>query len=144
MHGFDWRRMARAAAAGIALLCGACGSDGAGPGGGDGVDGTYELVGINNTDVPAVVQMEACSPSRFVSGSLSLGTGHWQVSVQIEDETGTHWLEDEGNYERDGIELAFESQVYGDWFDGELEDGLVVLYYDFCSNGEHDIDLVFE
>jgi hypothetical protein len=147
MYRFDIRRAGRVAAIGALLLSGACGGDGAtGPGGGGGgnLEGNYQLVGINNTGVPAVAQMEGCSPSRFDGGTLSLGDGEWRFDIQFADETGTHFLRDEGDFEREGSELAFESATYGDQFWGELEDGLVVLYYDFCSNGEADVDFVFE
>ncbi len=121
------------------------GDSGTGPGGGGGgLAGTYELVGINNAPVPAVVQMEGCTPSRFLAGSLTLGDGGWSFDIMAEDETGTNSLRDEGEFQREGNELSFDSARYGDRFEGELEDGLVVLYYDFCSNGEHDIDFVFE
>jgi hypothetical protein len=145
MYGFEVMRAGRLAVMGALLLCGACGGDsGAGPGGGGNVEGNFDLTGINNTAVPAIVQTEDCSPVRFVSGTLTMGDGDWSMDVEMEDEDGPSFLQDHGGYEQDGSELGFQSVAFGDRFEGELEEGLVVLYYDYCSNGEHDVDLVFE
>lgn len=147
MYGFDFKRAGRVAAIGALLLSGACGGDnGTGPGGGGGgVGGNYQLIGVNDIEVPAVVQMEHCTPSRFTDGALVLdGNGSWQLAIELEDETGQHVLQDAGQFRRQGEELAFDSEAYGDRFYGEIDEGLVFLYYDFCSNGEHDIDFVFE
>jgi hypothetical protein len=145
MRGVDWELARRVAVVG-ALLCGACGGDsGTGPGGGGGgVGGEYDLVGINNTGVPAVVQIENCRIVRFVDGSLRMGNGTWQLDVDLEFEYGADGLADHGAFEQDGSALEFESAEYGDRFEGAIEDGLVVLYYDWCSDGNHDVDLVFE
>ena len=89
--------------------------------------------------------MENCTPTLFDSGSLSLGeNGFWQFAVNVEDENGAWTLRDGGEYQRDGADLMFASAEYGDQFEGEIEGDLVVLYYDFCANGEADIDFVFE
>ncbi len=148
MYGVRIRQVARVAAAGALLLSAGCGGDGGSTdpgGGGGGPTGTYLLVGINNTAVPAVAQMEHCTPSAFTGGSLILSAGGgWSFGIELEDETGAHVLRDRGRFEREGDELAFVSEQFGDQFEGEVEDGLVVLYYDFCANGEADIDFVFE
>lgn len=147
MYGFGVRRLGRVAAVGLALISGACGGEGGatGPGGGDGVAGTYVLVGINDMAVPAVAQMEHCTPSAFYGGSVVLAAGgNWQMAIELEDETGQHVLHDHGRYQRDGDDLEFISNQYGDRFEGEVGPDAVALYYDFCSNGEHDIDFIFE
>jgi hypothetical protein len=130
------------------LLCGACGGGdgGTGPGGGGGAGlaGAYDLVGINNTEVPAVVQIENCDIVRFMGGSLEVGNGSWELDVNLQFEYGNDRLVDGGTFERDGDLLEFESAQYGDRFEGELDGGVVWLYYDWCSDGNHDVDLVFE
>jgi hypothetical protein len=147
MYGLDLRRAGRLVAIGTTLLAGACGGDGGatGPGGGGSLTGTYFLVGVNDEAVPAVAQMERCTPSAFTAGSLIVDAeGNWRFGIELEDETGRHVLEDNGRLRRDGDELAFSSARYGDRFEGETEEDLIVLYYDFCANGEHDVDFVFE
>ena len=52
--------------------------------------------------------------------------------------------EDRGAFQRDGAELHFESAAYGDRFEGEVHDGIVWLYYDWCADGNHDVDFAFE
>ena len=93
---------------------------------------------------PAVVQVENCSVVRFVSGTLELGNGAWELDVALEFETGADFLEDRGAFQRDGAELHFESAAYGDRFEGEVHDGIVWLYYDWCADGNHDVDFAFE
>lgn len=38
------------------------------------------------------------------------------MDLQIEDETGQTFLQDEGGFEREGDELAFQSARFGDRF----------------------------
>lgn len=148
MRWFELQRVWRTLPMLAVVLAGACGGGdddgGTGPGGGP-LAGTYEMVGVNEDGLPETEQMEDCTPTLFDSGSLSLGeNGSWQFEVNVEDETGAWTLGDGGEYQRDGADLMFASAQYGDQFEGEIEGDLVVLYYDFCANGEADIDLVFE
>jgi hypothetical protein len=147
MRWFELQRVWRMLPVTALVLAGACGGDddgGTGPGGGP-LAGTYQMVGINEDGLPEEEQMENCTSSLFLGGSLALSeNGAWEFAVNLEDETGAHVLRDAGQFQRDGADLLFASAQYGDQFEGEIEDDLVVLYYDFCANGEADIDFVFE
>jgi hypothetical protein len=130
----------------LGLLAGACGGggDATGPGGGS-TAGTYQLVTTNGDRVPAIEEVEHCSPTRFKDGFLTLTSdGRWQFSVEADDETGSHVMQDHGQYQQDGADLSLDSGLYGDSFDGEIDGGQVVLHYDFCANGVADTDLGFE
>lgn len=71
--------------------------------------------------------------------------GNFELSITYENEEGPDGFTDHGQFQRDGnTGLSFESEAWGDRFEGEIEDDLVVLYYDFCANGVADIDFVFE
>jgi hypothetical protein len=126
----------------VAGACGGGGDNATGPGGSTG--GTYNLVRTNGDRVPAIEQVEDCSPSRFREGTLTLtADGDWHVSVKGDDERGPQVMSDQGKYERDGGDLSFESPEWGD-FDGEIDGNQVVLHYDFCENGVADIDFEFQ
>ena len=84
------------------------------------------------------------SSAVFYSGNLRMDGDSWEMRVEWEDANGESWTGDHGRFERDGNTLYFQSEAWGDGFEGELEGSLVVLYYDFCTNGEADVDLVFE
>jgi len=146
MKGFDLERAWRYSVVGALLVAGACGggSDATGPGGGN-TAGTYQLVRTNGDPVPAIVQTEHCTPTRFNDGFITLtADGSWQFSIETDDEAGSHRAQDHGQYERDGADLVFNSIQYGDSFDGEIEGGQLVLHYDYCANGEADTDFEFE
>ncbi|MEZ0333934.1 MAG: hypothetical protein ACAI18_07990 [Gemmatimonadales bacterium] len=126
------------------VLTGCGGSDGGtGPGGG-GIGGQYELVGINEDALPESEVIENCSETVFYSGSLSLDNDSFEMRVEKDDLDGEDWFGDHGTFERDGNDLHFRSEAWGDEFEGEVEGSLVVLYYDYCANGVADVDLVFE
>ncbi len=77
------------------------------------------------------------------SGSLTLDGDSFEMRIETDDED-QNWLGDHGSFERDGNDLHFWSEAWGDEFEGEVEGSLVVLYYDYCANGVADVDLVFE
>ncbi len=140
-----WRRYPVVAALVLAVACGG-GDGGTGPGGGGALAGTYELVGINEDGLPEEEQVENCMPAVFTNGSMTLDEdGNFQLSVDYENMEGPDGFQDHGGFQRDGgTDLSFDSEAWGDHFEGEVEGDLVVLYYDFCTNGGADIDLVFE
>lgn len=147
MRWFELQRMWRTLPVAGLLLAGACGGGDAGTGpGGGALSGTYQLMGINEDGLPEVAQMEDCSPARFTSGSMVLDEdGNFELSIVYDDEGGQAGFEDHGQFQRQGdAGLSFDSEAWGDRFDGEIDGDLVVLYYDFCTNGEADIDFVFE
>jgi hypothetical protein len=151
MRWFELQRIRRAlpVAAGLFLVAACGGNDnggGLGPGNGGGLAGNYELVGINEDAIPEEEQMEDCAPTLFTGGSMTMdGDGNFELSVEYQQFEGPDGWQDHGTFERheDGG-LSFDSEAWGDHFEGEVDGDLVVLYYDFCTNGVHDIDLVFE
>jgi hypothetical protein len=145
MRGFEISRVWQAGTIGLALLAAACGGGGDATGPGGPTAGTYQLVSTNGDMVPAIEQTEHCSPSRFKDGFLTLtADGGWQMSVELDDETGSHVAQDHGQYQQDGGDLSFDSVQFGDSFDGEIEGQQVVVHYDFCANGVADTDFEFE
>ena len=128
----------------LAAACGG-GDGGTGPGGG-GVTGSYDLVGANDEPVPAVVLSNVCSPVQITNGQLQLtGDGQFQMRFDYREENGqADWTGDHGSYHRAGDDLLFESEAWGDTFEGEIDDGVVYLWYDFCADGEAgDLELAF-
>lgn len=146
MKGFDLERAWRYSVVGALLVAGACGGhDNTGPGGGGSTAGSYDLASTNGNDVPTIEQAEGCTPSRFDGGTMTLtADGDWQLRVEFDDETGNHVLADHGQYTQDGTELQFESGQDGSTAFGDIEDGWVVIHYDFCFNGEADTDFEFQ
>lgn len=151
MRWFELQRIWRALPVAAALfLVGACGGDdnggGLGPGNGGGLAGTYQLVGINEDGIPEEEQMEDCAPTLFTNGSMSMdGDGTYSLSVEYEQFGDPDGWQDNGTFQRqENGDLSFDSEAWGDRFEGEVDGDLVVLYYDFCTNGVADIDLVFE
>jgi hypothetical protein len=137
-----WRTLQVAAA----LLAGACGGDaGSGPGGG-GRDATYDLVGVNGGGLPEVVQVENCRVNRFTSGLLELNEdGTFELDVVYDNDEGQDGFQDHGQFhDRGDGDLSFLSEAWGDRFEGEIDGDLVVLYYDFCTNGVADTEFAFE
>jgi hypothetical protein len=142
MSAYSWLFGAMALASAL-VLTGCGGSDG-GTGPGGGLGGQYELVGINEDGLPESEVIEGCDETVFYSGNLRMDGDNWEMRVDWEDANGESWTGDHGSFERDGNTLYFRSEAWGDGFEGELEGSLVVLYYDFCTNGVADVDLVFE
>jgi len=132
----------------LAAACGG-GKDGAGPGGGGGggeFAGDYLLAGANDEEVPTVVTSDACAPVRIVNGSMTLNAnGQWQMQVNWQTENGeSKFTGDHGHWRaaNDGVE--FSSEPWGDAFEGEMDDGLLWIDYDFCTNDPPgDLELAF-
>ena len=132
----------------VVALAAACGGDsGAGPGGGGGgMAGSYGLVGANDEAVPAVVLSNVCPPVQITNGTLQLnGGGQFQLRFDYRDENGeADWTGDHGTFTIAGEDLFFESEAWGDSFEGEFDDGAVYLWYDFCADGQAgDLELAF-
>ena len=132
----------------VLVLAAACGGDGGtGPGGGGGgVAGSYGLVGANDEAVPAVVLSNVCPPVQITNGTLQLsGDGQFQMRFDYRDENGQpDWTGDHGTYEHQGGDLLFASEAWGDQFEGEIDDGVLYLWYDFCADGQGaELELAF-
>jgi hypothetical protein len=132
----------------LAAACGG-GKDGTGPnGGGSGqYAGEYLLAGANDEAVPTVVVSNACAPATIVKGGMTVNrNGEWQMQFNWEDLDGApKVLTDQGHWEEeiDGW-VRFYSATWGDSFEGELDQGLMWIDYDFCSNDPPgDLELAF-
>jgi hypothetical protein len=146
--GRKWRPvMAWWSLVGVAAACGGGSDGGTGPGGGGGhLAGDYQLVGANDEAVPTMVASNGCSPVQIVNGGMTLSAdGTWQMQFNWKDGNGEpKFTGDHGDYRAEGDAMVFESEAWGDQFEGEVDGDLVWLYYDFCEDtpGE-DLDLAF-
>jgi hypothetical protein len=82
-----------------------------------------------------------CAASR--SGGLNTD-GTWDFAVSVQNDDGDTHMDDQGDFEHEGTALWFDSADFGDSFQGTIEDGLVKMDYDFCADGNSDIQLVFQ
>lgn len=141
------RWISRTTLLGLALLAGACGGGDHNPTGPDGgVGGTWTLVGINEDGLPESEPMVWGSVT-FRGGSLHLSQdGQWEMAIQFEhDETGqAAQAEDYGQYGREGDDLTFASEAFGDHIEGGLDDGFVYMIYDFDGDGQYETEFTFE
>jgi hypothetical protein len=130
----------------LAAACGGGSDGGTGPGGGGQLAGDYLLVGANDEAVPTMVGTNDCSPVQIVNGGMTLSAnGSWQMQFNWQDGNGEpKYTGDHGTYRVANDRVEFTSEAWGDQFEGELDNGLVWLYYDFCEDtpGE-DLDLAF-
>jgi hypothetical protein len=133
---------------GLAAACGGGHDGGAtGPGGDVGqLAGDYQLVGANDGEIPTTVTWNGCSPIQVQNGGITLNAdGHWQMQFNWQDQNGQpQYTGDHGRFQVADGQLQFSSEAWGDHFEGEIDDGVVWLYYDFCGDdpGE-DLDLAF-
>jgi hypothetical protein len=112
--------------------------------GGESLTGSRRLIGIDDDAVPAVAQMENCTPSRFRGGAVSLAAdGTWRLDVDWDDEYGRHVLRDGGWFRRTRNDLSFHSDHYGDDFAGSIRGEVVLLRYDFCGRNQADLTFAF-
>ena len=82
---------------------------------------------------------------RFIGGGLRLNDdGTWQLVVELQDENGPQELDDEGYFAQYDTELLFESTDYGDSFRGTIDGTVAKLDYDFCPDGQSDIQFWFQ
>lgn len=112
----------------------------------DGLAGTYQLVGADGGRVPALVTSDICSPTHILQGNLRLGADGWyEMRFDWQNVGGApDWTGDRGRYQHAGGDLLFSSEAWGDQFEGEIDDGVVYLYFDFCGDGRAgDLELAF-
>lgn len=137
-----WRRIA--AAWSVMCLVAACGggSGGTGPGGGGGggggLEGDYQLVGANNESLPTTVTSNICAPARFTNGSLTLNAnGTFEMAVSYtNDHNAPDGFQDHGRYRRNGAEVQFTSEAWGDQFQADFNGAVMITHYDFCSDNQ--------
>jgi hypothetical protein len=141
------RWMPRATLLGLTLLAGACGGGDHNPTGpGGGLGGTWTLVGINEDGLPEDEPYNFGTAS-FTGGSLRLSQdGQWEMTISYDhlEANQSLQLEDYGQYGRQGDDLSFASEAFGDHIDGGIDDGFVYLIYDFDGDGEYETELTFE
>jgi hypothetical protein len=165
MHRFEIKRSLRILAACSALLlAAACGGGdksptGPGPGGNDGGDngggnngggggngfaGDYQLLSVGKIALPANLTFDQCDPARVFGGALRMNAdGTWEFAISLADAYGTNdEFDDEGTWQWDGTRLQFQSEAYGDSFSAKI-DGAIMMDYDYCPDGQSDIQLVF-
>jgi hypothetical protein len=119
-------------------------ADAGGPADSGSLAGTYRLVGVDEDGVPAVAQMENCTPSRFNGGAMSLtAAGTWRLAIDWNDEHGSHVLRDSGWVRQIRDDLAFDSERYRDGFRGTVRGAVVLLRYGFCGRGPGDVTFAF-
>ena len=145
------KQLLRLLAAGAALVLAACGGDksptGPGDGGNDGGDGVaaeFALASIGFVALPAYLTIEDCAPTRFTGGAMWFyDDGSWEFAVAIQNDEGDTRFDNAGWYEQAGGALWFESED-GETFQGTIDqDGVIAIDYDYCQNGQTDIQLVF-
>jgi len=133
----------------LAAACGG-GKDGGstGPGGGDvgQVAGDYLLDGANDEALPATVQTNECSPVQILNGGITLShDGSFQMQFNWRDTNGeSKFTGDHGHYRADGDQIEFSSDAWGDSFEGEVDDGVLWVDYEFCTDTPGtDLELAF-
>lgn len=139
----------------LAVLMAACGGgdknptgpNGGGNGDGGGDSQQLELVSLGLVGLPADLQLEDCTLTRFYGGALQLDTrtGSWRITLQAHDGNyGDFSSEDYGQMETDGSNTVwFNSAVSGSNYQGTAGGGGVKIMYDWCYNGVADVQLVF-
>ena len=143
----QWGRSLLAAASAV-LLATACGGGdkNTGPGGGNGIEGEYDMVALGRAGLPTDAQVEDCIVTRFYEGGLKLNdNGTWKIRLHVYDDNyGDSGYEDEGEYEQDGSTVWLSSVYYQTTLQGRVDGGEVSIMYDWCENGEPDLQFVFE
>ena len=132
----------------LAAACGG-GKGGTGPGGGGGggeFAGDYLLAGANDEAVPTVINSDVCARARIVNGGMTLNAnGQWQMQFNWQNDNGEDkFTGDHGHWRATNGGVEFTSDTWGDSFEGEMDDGLLWIAYDFCSDDPPgDLELAF-
>jgi hypothetical protein len=136
----------------LSLLLGTgCGGGGdkspTGPGGGgDGGTARFELMSIGKVGLPADLNVEDCTLTRFYGGQMVVtDDGSWELRLRVHDGNYGDWQSlDSGEVEDDGNNLWFVSDYSGARNPVEVDGPEIRMMYDWCFNGVPDIQLVLD
>jgi hypothetical protein len=111
---------------------------------GNGLAGDYRLARIGFVSLPAYLTVEDCGATRFAGGGMRVyDDGTWEFAIAIQNDFGDTQFDNGGSFEQAGGALWFEADD-GESFQGTVdEDGVIAIDYDYCQNGETDMQLVF-
>jgi hypothetical protein len=125
-----------------------------GCGGGDKVNGPqgggnadFSLVALGRAGLPADVKVEDCTLTRFYSGGINIDPNAetWSLGLKVNDKNYGDWsYQDNGSLEVDGATVWFDSDVTGTSHEGTVNGAEVTIMYDWCENGNADVQLVFD
>jgi hypothetical protein len=103
------------------------------------------LVSLGRAGLPADVEVEDCTLTRFYSGSIQIDpAGDWHLKLKVHDKNYGDWsYHDDGQTEVDGETLWFDSQISGNSFEATEDNTGIAIMYDWCENGVADVQLVF-
>jgi hypothetical protein len=136
----------------IAAGCGGGGSSPTGPGPnpdpqpgpGTGLAGDYRLARIGFISLPANLTVEDCGQTRFIDGGMRVyDDGTWEFAISIQNAYGDTRFDNGGSFEQAGGAVWLEADD-GETFQATVDqDGVIAIDYDYCQNGETDMQLVF-
>lgn len=114
------------------------------PGPGTGLAGDYRLARIGFVSLPANLTVEDCGQTRFIGGGMRVyDDGTWEFVIAIQNAYGDTRFDNGGSLEQAGGALQFDADD-GETFQAKVdEDGVIAIDYDYCQNGETDMQLVF-
>jgi len=142
----SWKTLLPGTALILATACGGGGDKSpTGPGGSTGGDtAELQLQSLGFAGLPADLQAEDCTLTRFYSGVLDVDrAGNWQITLQVHDDTGDWGYQDRGELEQDGNTVWFDSDISGQSYRGTPDGNEMKIMYDWCANGVPDVQLVF-
>jgi hypothetical protein len=110
----------------------------------NGLIGDYRLARIGFVSLPAYLTIEDCGATRFMGGGMRLyDDGTWKFEIAIQNDFGDTRFDNGGSFEQAGGALWLEADD-GEAFQGTIDgDGVIAIDYDYCQNGETDMQLVF-
>jgi hypothetical protein len=117
------------------------GNGGGGNGGDQGIAGDYTLVNYGGrVSLPIELQIESCPAVTFTGGELTIYDDNtWDLTLDYTSPNGADYLEDEGSLVQNGTALSFSSANYGDSFQGSVDGRVVKFDYDWCPDGQSDM-----
>lgn len=117
------------------------GGGGSGGGGNQGIAGDYTLVNYGGrVSLPIELQIENCPAVTFTGGELTIyDDDTWDLTLDYTSPNGADYLEDEGSLVQNGTALSLSSADYGDTFQGSVDGRVVKFDYDWCANGQSDM-----